>query len=186
MRNHHGHRRHRAGYQRLIIAKITATSGWPLFFAEMYRGVEPIKMQQSGGLLLQPVQTLVVTIIFAYGENANVIRYERTLTLNRKEKTITLKDEYALSGVVEGITLPLISIEKPVLKRGKIIIPAKDSALEITFDETCFIPVTEKHDMSDEKLQASWKTDMAFRTLLKQIRPEKEGSFEITMKEVRK
>ena len=122
----------------------------------------------------------------AYGENANVIRYERTLTLNRKEKTITLKDEYALSGVVEGITLPLISIEKPVLKRGKIIIPAKDSALEITFDETCFIPVTEKHDMSDEKLQASWKTDMAFRTLLKQIRPEKEGSFEITMKEVRK
>ena len=37
---------------------------------EIAEGVEPIGMQQSGGLLLTPVRTLVATLIFAIGENA--------------------------------------------------------------------------------------------------------------------
>ena len=37
--------------------------------------------------------------------------------------------------------------------------------------------------MSDAKLQASWKTDKAYRTLLKQVHPDAEGSFAFIMKQ---
>ena len=37
-------------------------------------GLEPNKMQVSGGHLLQPVQKLVASTIFAFGENANRVR----------------------------------------------------------------------------------------------------------------
>lgn len=120
----------------------------------------------------------------AYHEDAGIIRYERTITLDRKEKSLVLKDQYALSGVSSGITLPLISIKKPLIESGKLVIPTKDSALGIFFDETVFSPVIEEHDMSDTKLQDSWKTDKAYRTLLKQTQPSKEGSFEITIREI--
>ena len=37
--------------------------GWSFFYQGIQRGVEPIAEQQSGGLLLTPVQTLVATSI---------------------------------------------------------------------------------------------------------------------------
>ena len=36
---------------------------------------EPIAVQHAGGMLLPPVQTLVATIIFATGKNANRIHH---------------------------------------------------------------------------------------------------------------
>ena len=42
---------------------------WDLFF--FGNGLEPIAAQGSGGALLPPVQTLVATLIFAKGKNAN-------------------------------------------------------------------------------------------------------------------
>ncbi len=122
----------------------------------------------------------------AYGEYAGAVQYERTITLDRTQKVITLHDLYKLSSVSEGISLPLISIAKPVIEKGKIIIPTADCALEIVFDESAFEIISEQHDMSDGKLQASWKTDKAYRTLLKQAHPDSEGSFEIVMKQYSK
>ena len=121
----------------------------------------------------------------AYGESACVSKYERTLLLNRVEKQIVLTDEYRLNCVNGGITLPLISISKPKIEKGRILIPAKDSVLEILFDESVFKAAVEKHDMSDSRLQASWNTDSAYRTLLTQINPLKEGAFSIVMREIR-
>jgi len=46
-----------------------------LFRTSCVMGLEPIQMQQSGGLLLPPVQKLVATIIFANGENANRVPF---------------------------------------------------------------------------------------------------------------
>ncbi|MBR3927769.1 MAG: heparinase II/III family protein [Clostridia bacterium] len=123
-------------------------------------------------------------IASAYDENANVLQYERTILLDRKAGAITLKDQYALSSVLDGIALPLISIAKPITESGKLVIPTKDSALEILFDKNVFTPIVEEHEMSDSKLQNSWKTDKVYRTILKQTYPDKEGSFEITMHEV--
>ena len=37
-------------------------------------GIERVCMQQSGGLLLPPVRTLVASLIFAIGKNANRFR----------------------------------------------------------------------------------------------------------------
>ena len=42
---------------------------WDLFFVG--DGREPIAEELSGGQFLPPVQTLVATLIFANGENAN-------------------------------------------------------------------------------------------------------------------
>lgn len=119
----------------------------------------------------------------AYSEDAGVVQYERTITLDRDQKVITLLDRYKLSRVSEGITLPLISIAKPVVEKGKIIIPTRDSALEIAYNESVFEIIAEQHDMSDGKLQASWKTDKVYRTLLKQAHPNNEGSLRIIMQE---
>ncbi|MBQ9856408.1 MAG: heparinase II/III family protein [Clostridia bacterium] len=125
-------------------------------------------------------------IALAYSENAGIARYARTIILNRTLKSLTLTDQYKLSYVSEGITLPLISIAKPITENGKITIPTKDSALEITFDESIFSVSVEEHDMSDTKLQDSWKTDKAYRTLLKQVHPDAEGSFAFIMKQTSK
>ena len=43
-------------------------------FYLVYAGLEPIKMHHAGGILLPPVQTLVATLIFAKGKNANRVR----------------------------------------------------------------------------------------------------------------
>ena len=43
-------------------------SPWALFFARS--GLEPIAVELSGGQFLPPVQKLVATSIFAFGENA--------------------------------------------------------------------------------------------------------------------
>lgn len=125
-------------------------------------------------------------IASAYSGEANVLEYRRTITLDRVQKHITLCDHFRLSNAEDGITLPFVSIAEPIFESGKIIIPTKDSALEIFFDEHLFNVITEEHDMSDGKLQASWNTDKAYRTLLKQVRTDKEGTLEITMREAQK
>jgi len=51
-------------------------------FFSLDGGLEPLQMQQSGGLLLPPVQTLVATIIFACGKNASKSgRYPQNILL---------------------------------------------------------------------------------------------------------
>ena len=44
------------------------------FFMYSRTGLEPLAVQHAGGMLLPPVQTLVATIIFALGKNANRVR----------------------------------------------------------------------------------------------------------------
>ena len=53
---------------------------WDLFFVG--HGLEPIAVQGSGGALLTPVQTLVATLIFAKGKNANRVRSPAPKILN--------------------------------------------------------------------------------------------------------
>ena len=67
--------RHRAGSSPATGTNKKREAEASLFlFMEIGDGLEPIQMQQSGGLLLPPVQTLVATVIFANGENANRVR----------------------------------------------------------------------------------------------------------------
>jgi len=42
-------------------------------------------MQQSGGLLLTPVQTLVATFIFAKGKNANEAPWRANIAFGNRE-----------------------------------------------------------------------------------------------------
>lgn len=118
----------------------------------------------------------------AYGENAGAKRYERTITLDRIRKTITLRDEFILSCTKNDVVIPLISIAKPEIKEGEIIIPTRDSALILSFDKNVFSVTMETHDMSDSKLQSAWQTNTAYRTLLRKTTAEKEGCLTLVMK----
>jgi len=52
-----------------------------LLFKNEGTGVEPIGMQQSGGLLLPPVRKLAATLIFCNAENANRLPYPTLLQI---------------------------------------------------------------------------------------------------------
>jgi hypothetical protein len=55
--------------------------------------IRKIKSQQSGGLLLPPVQTLVATLIFATGKNANESPADHIFAL-RKYKRIDRRSHF--------------------------------------------------------------------------------------------
>ncbi len=64
--------------------KSTQEGGLFVFGMVLEIGLEPIAEQQSGGLLLSPVQTLVTTFVFANGKNAT----ESYIVHQRKVRSI--------------------------------------------------------------------------------------------------
>ena len=60
---------------RTLLQKAKHPTGVLCFFSG--KGIEPIYMELSGGQFLPPVLTLVATLIFAIGENANRFPYPR-------------------------------------------------------------------------------------------------------------
>ena len=60
---------------RTLLQKEKPPKGRFFLLENCRRESNPSQMQQSGGLLLTPVQTLAATLIFAIGENANRLLY---------------------------------------------------------------------------------------------------------------
>ena len=60
--------------------------------------IRKAKMQQSGGLLLTPVQTLVATFIFAFGKNANESQGGSQSVSRRFEKSNATRMSVAADG----------------------------------------------------------------------------------------
>ena len=109
----------------------------------------------------------------AYGKDAGVLNYKRTLALNRDTHTLALKDEYEFK-TPQTLVLPLMCAEKPTIGNGEITILNR---LKISFGTGISVKCEEIR-LKDKKLRANWQREKLYRLLLT-LAPASDGTVEL-------
>lgn len=122
-------------------------------------------------------------IAAAYPEDAGVITYNRSVTLDRKASIIRVEDAYRLKAATEGVAIPLISLYEPEFLPGKIVLALKNAKAVIEYDKTMFTACKEELDTSDKRLYNAWQKNVMYRTILTPVSPGAEGTFSLSIKE---
>jgi hypothetical protein len=106
----------------------------------------------------------------AYPEEASVVFWRRTITLNR-DKDVVVRDRYELEEARRPVQMTLMSWRRPVWSTAGMIRlenPAElaDAApVVIRFDDNIFLIDIEEIPIEDDRLRASWG-DRVYRILL--------------------
>jgi hypothetical protein len=124
------------------------------------------------------VTVFSLDIAGAYGTDAKVESYRRTITYDRKANTIEAADRLKLTAALQPTAIPLILAVKPDLERGKIIVPGKRK-LVIEYDADLFNASLSETPIPDARLQLSWKRPSLFRALLTRKDTVEEDEFSI-------
>ena len=102
----------------------------------------------------------------AYGSEAGVLSYARTVTADRSTRSVTVSDRGAFREDA-SLTLPVMCAVKPELSEGAILLKGKSGTLRVTFDESAFDASVEEIPLTDEALERKWQRKALYRVLLK-------------------
>ncbi|NOY37305.1 MAG: hypothetical protein GXO83_06985 [Chlorobi bacterium] len=131
---------------------------------------------------------LSMDISKAYPAEANVISWERTITLNRG-KNIVIAEKYKLNKVTGNISLNFMTVQEPDASiPGKIKITGKklngDSfELAMFYDKSKFTAIVEDMEITDPRLKNTWG-DRLYRIVLKWEKPDIKGNCKTVIKEL--
>jgi hypothetical protein len=119
----------------------------------------------------------------AYPEEAGIIHWTRTLTLDRVADRVRLNEDFQLQKKVPvqlSFMTPRVPTQGPM---GKVVFaatekPARDVIL--SYDATLIVPVIEKMDVTDDWLVQRWGKTL-YRVLLTSVTPTDNGKWVIEL-----
>jgi hypothetical protein len=127
--------------------------------------------------------TVTMNLGTAYPQEAGIIRWIRTLTLDRMADRIRLSEDFQLQKKVPvqlSFMTPRIPTQGP---QGKVVlIAAGKSTRDVTlsYDATLIVPAIEKIDLTDDWLVERWGKTI-YRVLLTSVAPTESGKWVIEL-----
>lgn len=117
----------------------------------------------------------------AYGEEAGVNGYQRTITADRSARSVTVSD-LGVFGENGSLALPLMCAVKPAEAPGALLLKGKSGLLRVTYDESALSAKVEEIILTDQALVKKWHRNTLYRVLLtaKEQKSEIKASLRIT------
>ena len=115
--------------------------------------------------------TISTNLATAYPREAGLLRWTRTLTLNRASRTVELHENFAVA-TAQPITLNLICAHEPNITPNRIRI----GAAQLTFDSTQLRATAEPIPLEDPGLRSAWGENL-YRLQLTTTQPTTTGDY---------
>ncbi len=117
---------------------------------------------------------LCMDIANAYPEAAGILQYKHCVCFDRRDGTVTIKDNYDLEKALAPLTTHVLCFNRPV--------PAGDGVLDLggltlTFDTSAFTAGVETIAMADQKICRDWGKSEIYRVVLTAKKTETRGGF---------
>jgi hypothetical protein len=114
----------------------------------------------------------------AYPKEANILRWNRTLVLDRTRSTVTIAEDFDLARQVD-VSLSLMTAVAPVIRADGV----KIGATLLSFDQTALKPAIERIAITDEALKHSWG-DAVYRIQLNSAAPIAKAAWKLELRAI--
>jgi hypothetical protein len=118
----------------------------------------------------------------AYPDEAGIVRWIRTLTLDRTADRIHLLEDFQLRKKVP-VQLSFMTPRLPTQESGKVVFSAANNSargVALSYDATLIVPTIEKIDLTDDWLVGRWGKTI-YRVLLTSVAPTDNGKWAIEL-----
>ena len=118
----------------------------------------------------------------AYPDEAGIVRWIRTLTLDRTADRIHLLEDFRLRKMVP-IQLSFMTPRLPTQESGQVVFSAADKSahgVALRYDKTLIVPTIERIALTDDWLVGRWGKTI-YRVLLTSVAPTDNGKWAIEL-----
>ena len=98
----------------------------------------------------------------AYPDKAGIATYRRELSLNRKKRSLELKDEFRFLKTENQLAFHFLTNKIPVVRDNKVFLSDPSSGKNLAFVQIRenAVPVVEKIKLDDNRLESSWGPEL--------------------------